>query len=468
VESVSSPEPEDLDGFERGHRGDSIAVYNLSVSGHPSYVLDNGVIVHNCHRVSAPTWSPIPARLEAFYRLGLSATPRRKDGAERVFFDHIGPVIFKAETEMEPVSVRVKHVKTQLPSVAYEPKILRRAIVSMICRDRRRDRVILGEIMGALKSPAGRKIMVLSHRIEHLERIEEVVRRQCKAEGLEAPSVGHYAGEWPEPGMQERLVPGGWVMDEAGRKKAILAIYSSLSRRKSNHPKSSGNPIAGEIGKRTWTDPWTGTEVTGKSHVLISAGELAPDIWPTGTEHDGVKREVILEELEDQQLFDIARIHAIRQDRRRKMRAMTEADFFEAEQAQLILATFQMTEEGLDIPAVDTEVFASPIGDPEQAIGRSQRFCRPVAHGGKATPEDCAHFCAWRASRCEGKAPVVLSDIVDDVEIRTIASAWAARRDYYRSQGFRVGGGAGGPRRLVSRQDKRAGDEAIQLAFRDA
>lgn len=41
--------------FERYQRGcDRVAVYNLQVEGHPSYVLSNGAVVHNCHYVKNP------------------------------------------------------------------------------------------------------------------------------------------------------------------------------------------------------------------------------------------------------------------------------------------------------------------------------------------------------------------------------------------------------------------------------
>jgi len=43
------------------------------------------VIVDECHRMGAYTWSPVPARFACRYRVGLSATSRRKDGADNVF-----------------------------------------------------------------------------------------------------------------------------------------------------------------------------------------------------------------------------------------------------------------------------------------------------------------------------------------------------------------------------------------------
>ena len=48
----------------------------------------------------------------------------------------------------------------------------------------------------------------------------------------------------------------------------------------------------------------------------------------------------------------------------------------EREQAcsrRIIMSTFSMAKEGLDIPALDTLILATPKGDIEQSIGRIQR-----------------------------------------------------------------------------------------------
>jgi superfamily II DNA or RNA helicase len=48
----------------------------------------------------------------------------------------------------------------------------------------------------------------------------------------------------------------------------------------------------------------------------------------------------------------------------------------EAEQAPVILSTYPMAREGLDIPRLDTLVLATPTSDAEQAVGRVQRGAR--------------------------------------------------------------------------------------------
>ena len=52
---------------------------------------------------------------------------------------------------------------------------------------------------------------------------------------------------------------------------------------------------------------------------------------------------------------------------------MTREKLKESENMQIILATYQMASEGMDIPALNTLILASPITSIEQSIGRIQR-----------------------------------------------------------------------------------------------
>lgn len=51
------------------------------------------VIIDEVHTISAETFSRVAPMFHSKYRVGLSATPRRKDGMAAVFFGHIGPII---------------------------------------------------------------------------------------------------------------------------------------------------------------------------------------------------------------------------------------------------------------------------------------------------------------------------------------------------------------------------------------
>jgi superfamily II DNA or RNA helicase len=52
---------------------------------------------------------------------------------------------------------------------------------------------------------------------------------------------------------------------------------------------------------------------------------------------------------------------------------MKEADLEESAKSPIVVATFQLAHEGLDIPALDTVILATPKSDIKQSIGRIMR-----------------------------------------------------------------------------------------------
>jgi superfamily II DNA or RNA helicase len=84
----------------------------------------------------------------------------------------------------------------------------------------------------------------------------------------------------------------------------------------------------------------------------------------------------------------------------------------EAERAGIILATFHMAAEGLDIPLLDALVLAAPAHDVVQAVGRVLRPC------------------------AEKQDPLVF-DLVDD-DCQVFVRAAEARASHYRTQRFQV------------------------------
>lgn len=84
----------------------------------------------------------------------------------------------------------------------------------------------------------------------------------------------------------------------------------------------------------------------------------------------------------------------------------------EASKAKVVYSTLQLAKEGIDIPHLDTLMLASPVTDPEQAIGR---ICRKL----------------------EGKKEPVVCDYVDQT-IRRFDDAFHIRLRLYRDIGFKV------------------------------
>jgi superfamily II DNA or RNA helicase len=327
VARVSRAKSSDLERHGIRCEGDHVRVYNLSVNGHPSYVLDSGVVVHNCHRIGAASWGDIIPRFNAAYRLGLTATPRRKDGAEDVFFHHIAPVTYRATTESVKPKLRKIVTTTELRAISrgeYRVPVdqLNSAqIINQVCLDTFRTQAIVDDLVQAVQ--IGRKIMVVSARLDHLRDMAD--RTGQALFNLDLPFVpiqDFYTGQW-----------------------------------------------------------------------------FSHDVWDTTT-----------------------KAHRKGDP---KMVPREQADLDRAERANVIFATQQMVLEGLDIPALDVLLLATPISDVEQAAGRVRRWCLPE-------PNKCEHYCPWRAGKCKGKPTPIIVDVMD-LRIPRLKGMAARREKFYKT-----------------------------------
>lgn len=280
------------------------------------------VISDECHRVGAQTWSDIIPRFKAKYRLGLTATPRRKDGAEDVFYHHIGDILYSAKTNaIVPSLKRLKTLIRMSPvrmrgKMVAEDKLSHTQIVTQLVNDPLRNKMISDEIAQAVAK--GRKVMVVSERLGHLRILEKEIAGILLRMNLPfEPVIDCYTGEWFSGGVDAK-----------------------------------GNP---------------------------------------------------------------------------RKRTRTEDDLKQAERANVVLATKQMIEEGLDIPAIDVLVLVTPIGDAEQAIGRVRRHCKP-------SETKCKHLCAWRAGVCEGKPHPIVVDVVDE-NVSRLMNSHRRRLAFYKEIG---------------------------------
>jgi len=90
---------------------------------------------------------------------------------------------------------------------------------------------------------------------------------------------------------------------------------------------------------------------------------------------------------------------------------MKEAELKRSEKRQIILATYSMCSEGLDIPSLNTEFLITPKTDVVQIVGRILRTKHVVTNP-------------------------TLFDFVDKHDV--FQRQWQKRRAYYRKQGFTV------------------------------
>lgn len=170
------------------------------------------VICDEVHRYGADTWQEAITMFPARYRLGLTATLNRKDGLHEVPITHIGDVAAKVEARSLSVKIVSRKMETRLSLYDYANPWNREwnfsRMHTSLAKDVKRTGVVVNDAIKAVK--AGRKILILCHRVKH---IEEIIRRI--RQGSPDTEVGHFAS-----GMKEN------AREEVEEAQVIVATYS--------------------------------------------------------------------------------------------------------------------------------------------------------------------------------------------------------------------------------------------------
>ena len=147
-----------------------------------------GIVVWDeAHRVAAEHFHSTFGKFSAKCRVGLTATPNRRDGLTNVITDAFGPPTVIAEGEALPVQVRVVDYRPSF-KVWGDPQL--GWLVSRLTKDELRNTLVVKAIKGMFND--NRNILVLSDRIEHLEHLREL----CISAGIPEGKTGLYTRQY--------------------------------------------------------------------------------------------------------------------------------------------------------------------------------------------------------------------------------------------------------------------------------
>jgi len=150
---------------------DIAVMQSLSRQGEISALVENygHVIIDECHHVGAVSFDAILKRVKAKYVLGLTATPIRRDGQQPIIFMQCGPIRY---TAAKPTSA--PHDLEVVPHSLYKSIDLSseagiQDVFRHLANDEDRTAAIAIETANAFNQ--GRKVLLLTERIEHLDAI---------------------------------------------------------------------------------------------------------------------------------------------------------------------------------------------------------------------------------------------------------------------------------------------------------
>ena len=151
---------------------DIAVMQSLSRKGEVNALVENygHVIVDECHHVGAVSFDAILKRCKAKFVLGLTATPIRRDGQQPIIFMQCGPIRHTAARPVDAphdleVLPRSCFARIDLPPESGIQEVFRH-----LANDRSRTAAIAAEVRKAFDR--GRKVLVLTERIEHLDAIQ--------------------------------------------------------------------------------------------------------------------------------------------------------------------------------------------------------------------------------------------------------------------------------------------------------
>jgi len=178
-----------------------------------------GMLIYDeCHRFPCKTFSIALSSPCARYRLGVSATFRRKDGMDEVWTHHIGPVVHTTKVKSLPAEYVQIPWQTHLRDSQFKLHgggINHSKWVTTISEDAAYTHWLVSQILTS--ASAGRHTLVCSHRTDQLA----TIRRMLETQGF--TDVGYYAGK-----VEGRTIKAA-ELEESKSKKIVLATFNKMA-----------------------------------------------------------------------------------------------------------------------------------------------------------------------------------------------------------------------------------------------
>ena len=269
------------------------------------------VVWDEVHVVGAFTFSRTLGLFPSQYKLGLTATARRKDGAESLFLNYFGEGYAKQHEKALPCdcfTVRYRHQADRR-----WPKQLA-IVLNILAATKHRNEFLVRWLMWLWTR--NRQILGLSDRIEQLE----TVRDMLVAKGVPRESIGIVAKQRTYR-YEDAYKPTKKVMQ--GHRYWYLA--------------------------RRWVEVRVTMKLPRGAHVSLCDDDTQPELLVHHKDlHVRFKKPVRV--------------------------AVTKEEIAEAKTKQIILATYGMFSMGANVPRLDAGIDLTPRATGEQQIGRVRRY----------------------------------------------------------------------------------------------
>jgi len=136
------------------------------------------IIVDECHHVPAETFRSTISQLFTYYLFGFTATPFRKYNDGKLIFFHLGEVISELKTnEVSTYKRAFVNIRNTELDVPFNSKTDRfETLSNVLIHDSARNKLIINDLI--LELTAGKKVVILTERKEHIETINQYLKQK--------------------------------------------------------------------------------------------------------------------------------------------------------------------------------------------------------------------------------------------------------------------------------------------------
>jgi superfamily II DNA or RNA helicase len=167
------------------------------------------LILDEAHRISTTYFSSVVAKFNTKYRLALTATPKRKDGFDKVLYYHFGNIAVYGNSVMMPVEiVAIKRQQDKLWGSNTN------ALISCLAKSKSRNEELVEYIVSAYKK--NRNILAVSNSVKHVQAIISMLKQH-----IPENSIGQLTATKLESGKTKKLKKS--EIDEAKTKQVKIA-----------------------------------------------------------------------------------------------------------------------------------------------------------------------------------------------------------------------------------------------------
>lgn len=183
------------------------------------YTYFGTVILDEAHKVACEFFAPALPRFYARRRLLLTATPKRKDGSDRVFFYHGGPIAVTSTARTLPMEVRVLRHHNPPPAKLADKRAVLNALMDDPIRNARIVRCILRF------HELGRTALIVSAEIVHVQMLMSMAAQV----GVPVEVMGQLTAETQK--IKRVRMPGGLVVEKRVGTKQRPAVLDGIKAR---------------------------------------------------------------------------------------------------------------------------------------------------------------------------------------------------------------------------------------------